>query len=66
MTEIFEGLFLEVRQSLTESLFRLDVQTSFIKPLLEETFQVGEAASEMILRNQRSAVRPASTLGFEG
>lgn len=66
MTEIFDGLFYEVRQALTESVFRLDVQASFVTPLLEETFQVGEAASEMILRSQPSSVRPSSTLGFEG
>jgi hypothetical protein len=65
MTEIFEGLFDEVRQALRDSLFRLDMQTSFVDPLLQETFQVGEAASDMILRSQRMTVRPASTLGFE-
>ena len=66
MNEVFEGLFDEVRQALRESVFRLEVQTSFIEPLLQETFQVGEAAAEMILRSQRIAVRPSSTLGFEG
>ncbi|HMJ06368.1 MAG TPA: dynamin family protein [Chthoniobacterales bacterium] len=57
ITEIFESLFLEVRQALTESIFRLDTQASFLGPLLEETFQVGEAASESILRAQRMRLR---------
>jgi hypothetical protein len=51
--EIFDRLFFEVRQSLTESLFRLDLQASFNAPLLEETFQIGEAASDMVIVSQR-------------
>ena len=54
INEIFDGLFLEVRQSIMEAVFRLDVQTSFIDPLLDETFQVGEAAADMLLRAQRT------------
>src|SRR4051794_30938810 len=54
--EIFEGLFYEVRQALTESLFRLDLQASFNAPLLEETFQIGEAASDMVIVSQRLQV----------
>jgi len=55
-TAIFEGLFYEVRQALTESLFRLDLQASFNAPLLEETFQIGEAASDMVIVSQRLQV----------
>ena len=33
--EIFDQLFYEVRQALTESLFRLDLQASFNAPLLD-------------------------------
>jgi hypothetical protein len=54
--EIFDRLFYEVRQALTESLFRLDLQASFNAPLLEETFQIGEAASDMVIVSQRLAV----------
>lgn len=54
--EIFEHLFYEVRQALTESLFRLDLQASFNAPLLEETFQIGEAASDMVIVSQRLRV----------
>lgn len=50
--EIFDRLFYEVRQGLTESLFRLDLQASFNTPLLEETFQIGEAASDMVIVSQ--------------
>ena len=57
ISQIFDGLFYEVHQALTESTFRLEVQESFITPLLEETFQVGEAAAEMILRVQRTPAR---------
>ena len=52
-SEIFDHLFYEVRQALTESLFRLDLQASFNAPLLEETFQIGEAASDMVIVSQR-------------
>jgi hypothetical protein len=55
-SDIFEGLFYEVRQALTESLFRLDLQASFNAPLLEETFQIGEAASDMVIVSQRLQV----------
>jgi ribosome biogenesis GTPase A len=58
--EIFDRLFYEVRQSLTESLFRLDLQASFNAPLLEETFQIGEAASDMVIVSQRLRVSPAT------
>src|SRR5205814_9051373 len=57
--EIFDRLFYEVRQALTESLFRLDLQASFNAPLLEETFQIGEAASDMVSVSQRLAVTQA-------
>ncbi len=52
-SEIFDRLFYEVRQALTEALFRLDLQASFNAPLLEETFQIGEAASDMVIVSQR-------------
>jgi GTPase SAR1 family protein len=55
-SEIFDGLFYEVRQALTETLFRLDLQASFNAPLLEETFQIGEAASDMVMVAQRIPV----------
>jgi GTPase SAR1 family protein len=55
-SQIFDRLFYEVRQALTESLFRLDLQASFNAPLLEETFQIGEAASDMVIVSQRIPV----------
>ena len=55
-SEMFDGLFYEVRQALTESLFRLDLQASFNAPLLEETFQIGEAASDMVMFSERISV----------
>jgi ribosome biogenesis GTPase A len=58
-SEIFDRLFYEVRQALTESLFRLDLQASFNAPLLEETFQIGEAASDMVIVSQRLRVTQA-------
>ena len=57
-SQIFDGLFYEVRQALTETLFRLDLQASFNAPLLEETFQIGEAASDMVMVAQRIPVAP--------
>ncbi len=54
IAQIFDGLFYEVQQALKETIFRLEMQQSFIAPLVEETFQVGESAAEMILRVQRT------------
>jgi GTPase SAR1 family protein len=54
--DTFDRLFYEVRQALTESLFRLNLQASFNAPLLEETFQIGEAASDMVIVSQRIVV----------
>src|SRR5438105_3322219 len=56
--DTFDRLFYEVRQALTESLFRLNLQASFNAPLLEETFQIGEAASDMVIVSQRILVPP--------
>ncbi|HEX8489934.1 MAG TPA: hypothetical protein VF626_02850, partial [Chthoniobacterales bacterium] len=58
--DIFDQLFYDVRQALTESLFRLDLQASFNAPLLEETFQIGEAASDMVIVSQRLRVTQPS------
>jgi ribosome biogenesis GTPase A len=55
-SEIFDHLFYEVRQALTESLFRLNLQASFNAPLLEETFQIGEAACDLVIVSQRVQV----------
>ena len=55
-SQLFDGLFYQVRQALTETLFRLDLQASFNAPLLEETFQIGEAASDMVMVAQRIPV----------
>jgi GTPase SAR1 family protein len=55
-SEIFDGLFQEVRHALTETIFRLDLQASFNAPLLEETFRIGEAASDMVMVSQRIVV----------
>jgi GTPase SAR1 family protein len=55
-SQVFDGLFHEVREALTETLFRLDLQASFNAPLLEETFQIGEAASDMVMVAQRIPV----------
>jgi GTPase SAR1 family protein len=57
--DTFDRLFYEVRQALTESLFRLNLQASFNAPLLEETFQIGEAASDMVIVSQRLSVTRA-------
>ena len=54
--DTFDRLFYEVRHALTESLFRLNLQASFNAPLLEETFQIGEAASDMVIVSQRILV----------
>ncbi|MEO5720850.1 MAG: dynamin family protein [Chthoniobacterales bacterium] len=63
ISQIFDGLFYEVHKALTESIFHLGVQESFITPHLQETFQVGEAASEMILRVQRTPARAPNPVG---
>jgi len=55
-SQTFDSLFYEVRQALTESVFRLDLQASFNAPLLDETFQIGEAASDMVMVSERIVV----------
>jgi GTPase SAR1 family protein len=55
-SQIFDGLFYAVRQALSETLFRLDLQVSFNAPLLQETFQIGEAASDMVMVSERMVV----------
>lgn len=60
--QIFDGLLDDIRYDLTETIFRLDLQASQIEPLLEETFRIGEAASEMILRSQRRPPVAATVL----
>jgi GTPase SAR1 family protein len=57
-TELFEGLFYEVRQALSETIFRLDLQASHVTPVVEETFRIGETASEMLLGFQRNLAAP--------
>ncbi|MGI9087140.1 MAG: dynamin family protein [Chthoniobacterales bacterium] len=56
LAEVFEGVFYEVHQALAEVIFRLDLQASHLAPVVEETFKVGEGASELLLRFQREAV----------
>lgn len=58
-SEIIEDLFFDVRQALAESLFRLDLRASQLEPPLEETFRIGEAADEMVLRSQSAALQSA-------
>ena len=55
-SQVFDGFFYDVRQALTETLFRLELQASFNAPLLEETFRIGEAASDMVMVSQRIVV----------
>jgi hypothetical protein len=55
-SQVFDALFYDVRQALTETLFRLELQASFNAPLLEETFRIGEAASDMVMVSQRIVV----------
>lgn len=55
-SQTFDSLFYEVRQALAESVFRLDLQASFNTPLLDETFQIGEAASDMVMVSERIVV----------
>ena len=52
---ICDDLFYDVRHSLTESIFRLDMRSSQVDTPLAETFRIGEAADEMVLRSQNFA-----------
>ncbi len=58
LSPIVDEMFNDVRNALRESILRLDMQLSFVEPLLEETFQVGESASETTLRAQQMRLRP--------
>ena len=59
-TAACEELFFDIRHALTESLFRLDLRTSHLDAPLEETFRIGEAADELVLRSQHFARRSAA------
>ena len=61
-TAVIEELFFHVHHALAESILRLDLRASHLDGPLEETFRIGEAADEMVLRSQRSA-RQAADLG---
>jgi hypothetical protein len=57
---ICDDLFFDVRHSLTESIFRLDVRSSQVDAPLSETFRIGEAADEMVLRSQNFSAQIAA------
>jgi hypothetical protein len=55
-SDIIEELFSDVRHALTDAVFRLEVRASHLDAPLAETFQIGEAADEMVLRSQHAAM----------
>ena len=57
---ICDDLFYDVRHSLTESIFRLDLRSAQVDTPLAETFRIGEAADEMVLRSQSVATQIAA------
>jgi hypothetical protein len=56
--QIFGGVLNDVRADLQETIARLDFQRSHVEALLEETFQIGEAASEMVMLSHKIQVVP--------
>jgi hypothetical protein len=52
--QVFEGLFAELHQALSDAIFRLDLQAFHLKPTAQETFALGEAAGEQLLHFQRT------------
>ncbi len=56
--QIFGGILNDVRADLQETIARLDFQHSHVETLLEETFQIGEAASEMVMLSHKIQVAP--------
>jgi hypothetical protein len=56
--QIFGGVLNDVRADLQETIARVDFQRSHVETLLEETFQIGEAASEMVLLSHKMQVAP--------
>lgn len=59
-TDACADLFFDVRHALAESLFKLDLRATQIDGPLEETFRIGEAADELVLRSQHFAARSAA------
>ncbi|MGZ5503822.1 MAG: dynamin family protein [Chthoniobacterales bacterium] len=57
-TQIFDGIFYEVRQALEETIFRLELQSSQIAPLLGEIFRTGQTASELLFGFQQNVAVP--------
>lgn len=58
--QVFEGLFGELREILTDAVFRLDLQAFHLKPVAQETFALGEAAGEQLLHFQRNLAPEAA------
>jgi GTPase SAR1 family protein len=52
--QVFDGLFAELREALTDAVFRLDLQAFHLKPAAQETFALGEAAGDQLLQFQRT------------
>ncbi|MDQ2919741.1 MAG: dynamin family protein [Verrucomicrobiota bacterium] len=57
--QIFDGLFYDVRQALAETIFRLELQSSHVAPLLQEIFRNGQTASEMLFAFQQNLAAPS-------
>ncbi len=57
-SQIFDGLFFEVRQALAETIFRLELQSAHVAPLLQEIFHTGQTASEMLHGFQQNLNAP--------
>ena len=59
-TAIVEELFFHVHDALAEAHMRLNLSASHLDAPLDETFRIGEAADEMVLRSQRAARQEAA------
>lgn len=59
-SDVCQELFFDVRHALAESVFRLELRATHVDAPLQETFRIGEAADEMVLRSQHLATRAAA------
>lgn len=56
VTQMLDLLFQQVRNALSEPLERLELQAQRLAPLIGETFQLGEAAAEIVWGPQQVSV----------
>ena len=61
--KVVESMFFNLRESLSESLFRLDLRSTQLDPTAQEAWQIGETAAELLSNFRRGIVPRVSNFG---